>query len=1140
MPFKAIGKFLSDVFDAVVDVVVDVVDEVVGWLTPEVDIPDFSQTQADQNAKGVLVNKFSANSFIPVVYGTRKVGGNVVFLETSGTDNQYLYMALVLSEGEINDITSVFVNDNEVTFTGDLADNTQVSVASSDANFYDGASLIICEPHFGSDTQTASSLLSTLSSWTSNHRLRGLAYLALRFEWNRDKFGSLPSVQAVVEGKKVYNPNLDSTVTGGSGSQRADTSSTWAYSDNPIYQLLDYLRNDRFGMGIPNSYFDSNFADWQVAGDVCDADITPYSGASTIDLMDSHTVVDTSKKAIDNVKDFVRGSRSYLNFSSGKYNILVESTGSASITLTEDNIIGGISVQSKNKNSRYNRVIVSFINPDKSFQSDTAQFPPVDETGLASADQHATMKTADGGLLLEGRFDFSMFTSPYQAQEMAEIILRRSRSSLDISLRADATALDLAIGDIVNITHSTPSFSAKPFRVQGITINADHTVNIQCSEHQDSFYTFGTQQEVATIPDTTLPNPLTVQPPASVTLSDELIEYNDGTVIVALNVTIGASPDNFVDNYQVEYKLNSSSDFIISGFASGLNHRILNVIDQQTYDVRVKAINSLGVSSTYVSAQRTIVGAIAPPSDVTDFSANVSGQEAHLSWEAVTDLDLAFYNLRFSEETDGTADWLNSVALVEKISRPATSISVPARKGTYLIKAVDKLGNFSSNATAIISNVTSPINFNSVTTQSEHPTFGGTKTNVVVLDNAIELDSSELFDSASGLFDADTTRFFDSGVASADFVSSGNYEFANVIDIGAKHTARITASLTQSADNPDDLFDAKSGNFDDASSNFDGDTPANCNAHLEIATSDDNSTFTDFRNFVIGEYEARYFKFRVVLISRDNASTPVVSEVTVTIDMQDRIFSDNDIHSWVNQQPESDSFNNWLQYATTSTANQIANPINGQVTGELITKTATQYANVYYDSTNYRDTGVYSISVYAKANTFTLVTMIYGKNDYSQYCQAIFNLANGTITSNFVTGGGSNFTPSISAVGTDGWYRLSFICTFSFSGTGRFGIYPDHWESANAGSIYLWGSQVTQSGSLLEYESYTNSTATKTISFNQPFKSTDYAVGVTGQFLKTGDYINISNKTVNGFNVQILNSSDLGVGRTFDFIAKGF
>ena len=957
--FKSIKRAVSKTFDFVGDLVGDVI----GWLVPEPEIPDFGQDFSDENNRGALVNKFNANAHIPIVYGTRKVGGNVVFLETSGTDNQYLYMALVLSEGEVADIDAIFINDNQVTWSGDIADNTQITVGSGDANFFSGSSLITCEPHFGSDSQTASSLLSTLSSWTSNHRLRGLCYLAIRFEWNQDKFGSLPIVQAVVKGKKVYNPNLDSTVTGGSGSHRKDDNSTWEYSDNPILQLLDYLRNDRFGMGIANSYFDSNFADWQTATDVCDANITPYSGASQIDLMDSHAVVDTSKKAIDNVKNFIRGARAYLNFSGGIYNVLVETTGSASITLTEDNIIGGISVKSKNKNSRYNRVIVNFTNPDKNYQSDTAQFPPVDETGLASADQHTTMKTVDGGLLLEGRFDFTMLTSPYQAQEMAEIILRRSRSSLDISLIADATALDLAVGDIVNITHATPSFSAKPFRVQGLNVNSNYTVTMQCSEHQDSFYTFGTQQEVASIPNTTLPNPFVIQPPASVTLSDQLIEYNDGTVIVALDVTIGASPDNFIDFYQVEYKLSTDSDFIIYAQGSGLNHRVLNVIDQQTYDVRVKAVNSAGVSSTFVSAQRKIVGAIAPPSDITDFSCNVSGQEAHLSWEAVTDLDLAFYNLRFSEETDGTADWQNSVALVEKISRPATSISVPVRQGTYLIKAVDKLGNFSSNATAIISNVTSAINFNNITTQAEHPTFGGTFTDTILVDDAIELDSTELFDSASGNFDDDTDRFFDQGASNFDFVSSGNYEFANVIDIGAKHTVRITASMTQTSDNPDDLFDGRTGNFDDASSNFDGDTPANCNAHLEIATSDDNVTFTDFRGFVIGEYEARYLKFRVVLISRDNASTPVVSAVSVTVDMQDRIFSGNDIVS---------------------------------------------------------------------------------------------------------------------------------------------------------------------------------GTSTKSITFTKPFKTVNYAVGVTAQGMATGDYFNVSNKAITGFDVAFFNSSNAGVSKTFDFIAKGF
>jgi len=733
-PFEDIIDFVEDV----VDVIVDLVEDVIGWLIPIPEIPDFGDNNSDQNAKGVLVNKFSANAHIPIVYGTRKVGGNVVFLETSGTDNEFLYMAIIVSEGEINDITKIFVNDNEVTFSGDLADNTQRTVASSDANFFkapdddsSAESLITVEPHYGTDSQSASSLLSGLSSWTSDHRLRGLAYIAFKFKWNADAFGSLPTVNAIVQGKKVYNPNLDSTVTGGSGSHRADTSSTWEYSDNPIYQLLDYLRNDRFGMGIVNSYFDSNFADWQVAGDVCDTDITPFSGASTIDLMDSHTVVDTSKKAIDNVKDFVRGSRSFLNFSGGKYKILVEGSGSAAITLTEDNILGGIQVSSKNKNSRYNRVIVNFTNPDKNYQSDTAQFPPVDETGLASADTFSNMQTADGGLLLEGRFDFAMLTNPHQAQEMAEIILRRSRTSLDINIKTDATALDLSIGDIVNVTHATPSFSAKPFRVQGMTLNTDHTVSLQCSEHQDSYYAFGTQVAPATIPDTTLPNPFSVQPPASITLDDELIEYADGIVITRMLISVGASPDKFVDNYEVQIKqtLDPDGNAVSDSFreiATGkiLNYQHLNVIDEATYQVRVRAVNTIGAKSTFISTTRKVVGGVDVPSDVEDFAVEMHGQhQMKLTWTPPSknsDLDISYYDIRFQDVTTG-AKWINSTNLVRCPRRKCDSAIVPARVGSYLIKAVDKNSNSSASETIVVTNISGIQAYKTVSSFTETP-----------------------------------------------------------------------------------------------------------------------------------------------------------------------------------------------------------------------------------------------------------------------------------------------------------------------------------------------------------------------------------------------------------------------------------
>ena len=878
-----------------VKTVVKVVSKAISWIIPTPDIPDFGTGEFDDFETGVLLNKQSNDASIPVIYGERLVGGTRVFLDSGGgTTNQYLYMAIVMCEGEINSIEEIRIDDKVVTWASSLSDGTEVEVNSSDSNFYkadpnvegsSAESLIRVEPHFGTDGQSASGILSALSNWGSNHKLSGLCYLALRFKWNQDAFTGIPKVQAKIKGKKVI------TLASNLSEQTA------SFSTNPAFCLLDYLRNERYGKGLATSDIDlQSFYDASV---VCATQVTPYSGASDINIFDTNAVLDTSKKIIENVRELVKGCRGFVPYTSGKYKLIIETTGSASITLNEDDIIGGYSLTSQSKNDRYNRVIVSFINPDRNFQVDEVQYPAIDDSGYATADKHATMKTADGGILLEGRFDFKTITSPYQAEEMAEIILRRSRESLGLSLNVSFDAYDLAVGDIVAITHSSLGFSSKNFRVREVTFNEDYTIGLGLIEHQDSHYTWATKSQVASTPSTNLPNPFTIQPPASVTLSDTLIEYNDGTVIVALDVSIGASVDNFVDYYQVEYKLSTDSNFIIYAQGKGLNHRVLNVIDQQTYDVRVKAVNTLGVSSTYVSASRKIVGAIDPPSDVEDLSCNITGNDAHLSWTQISDLDLAFYQIRFSSKTDGSGDWLNSVNLVTKVSRPATSITVPARAGTYLIKAVDKLGNFSSNATAIVSNVTSVDNFNNITTVNEHPSFAGTKTNVVISDDSIILDSSELFDSASGLFDANTTRFFDSGVANADFLASGNYAFENVIDIGAKHTVRVTASLTQSARNPDDLFDNRSGNFDSSPSNFDGDAPANCDAHLEIATSDDNSTFTSFQNFVIGNYTARYLKFRVVLTSSDLASTPVISAVTVTVDMIDRIFSGNDISSGV-------------------------------------------------------------------------------------------------------------------------------------------------------------------------------------------------------------------------------------------------
>ena len=694
---------------------------VISWLRKP-DTPDTPtmELQAEQNAKGVLLNKISANSPIPVVYGKRKIGGNMVFCETSGTDNEYLYMIFTLAEGQCESCEKIYIDDKEVTWSGTLTDGTERTVGSGDSNFYkDSASLISVTWYDGDDDQTYNTTVGALSSWTSNHRLRGISYLALKFKWNQDAFSGLPNVHALLKGRKVYDPNLDGTKTGGSGSHREDTASTWAWSDNPVLCTLDYMRNSRFGMGIANSYFDDNYADWQTAADVCDVDVTPYTSASAIDLMDMNGVVDTKQKCIDILKMMINGFRGYLNYANGQYKVISESTGSASISLTEDNIIGGLKVSSMDRNSRYNRVIVTYINPDKNYQTDQAQFPPLDDSGLTSADRHATMKTADGGFLQEGRFDYPTITNSYQAQELAEVILRRSRNNLNVALRCDATGLDLMVGELVNVTHGTPSFSAKTFRVQGMQVNADLTVELQLTEYQASYYTFATQAQAATIPDTTLPNPFSVVAPASVTLTDELIEYSDGIVITRLNVAIGASTDKFVQYYQVETKKTSESDYKIIAKGTELNYHQLNVVDDIEYSVRVKAINSMGISSGYTTATRTIIGATDIPSDVSDLSVSMVGSnQMELTWTPVSDLDISWYELRYQNVTSG-ATWNQSTPLGKVVRRKSDSATVNAKTGAFLIKAVDKLGNTSAAESIVYTNISGLQAYTNVATYSE-------------------------------------------------------------------------------------------------------------------------------------------------------------------------------------------------------------------------------------------------------------------------------------------------------------------------------------------------------------------------------------------------------------------------------------
>ena len=912
----------------VVEAVVNVVTSFIGWLIPTPDIPDF---ETPEEEKGVLINKSSNNAQIPIIYGRRQVGITRVFLESSGNDNQYLYMAGVVCEGEIEEIQEIYIDDKKVTFDGALTDGTLREVDSSDSNFYKSSSHIQIQAFYGTDNQVASSILTNSTNWTSNHRLRGVCYLAFRFKWNQDIFSSIPQVRVTLKGRKVYDPRTDTT----------------AYTSNSALILLDYLRNNRYGKGLPNSAFESDFASFKTSADECETQITPYTGGTAFDQFETNAVIDTDQKVIENVKKLLNPMRSLFTYNNGVYKLKIEGTGTAVKTITADHVVGGAKVLGERKNNKYNRVIGTFVNPDKNWQNDTVSFPPADDTVVATEFKHATMLAQDNGTLLEGNFQFPNVTNQFGAEALCEVILRRSRNQLQIQLTLTSEFLELEIGDIVAITYPSGGFNAKPFRVLGLEINEDLTVNVQLFEHQDNFYTFNEKNPIPTIADTILPNPNSVQEPSIDSVSDEVIELFDGSVVSKLIVNL-SNTDSFADEFEVQYKESTATNYRLMRRGSNTIIEKYPVKEGVIYDIRARTINSLGAKSAFTSTKHEVITAFDPPDTVQNYSIDVVGDKLHHTFDAVTNLDLDFYEIRFTSNTSETT-YANTTVLVPRIARPATSVVTPfVGAGKYFIKAVDKFGVRSATASSVVIENQVFEGFKAVQTITEEPTFDGTKTDCVVVDNALVLDTSNNFDDLTGDFD-DATGLFDSGGGNVS--TSGSYEFNTGFDFSNKFKFKVLLNQLN-VDHLDyvDNFDSQSGLFDSKQGLFDGavDEAISSNVQLQIALSDDNVTFGSYQNFKAGDYVARAVKFKALLTTTDRSATPKINNLSLKFVLPTVVQDGSNIASGTDNAGKSVTFDNAFYQVPTITI--IGQDLNTGDYFQLNSKDRSSFNVEFFDS----------------------------------------------------------------------------------------------------------------------------------------------------------------------------------------------
>lgn len=213
--------------------------------------------------------------------------------------------------------------------------------------------------------------------------------------------------------------------------------------------------------------------------------------------------------------------------------------------------------------------------------------------------------TADNNYEVVHEISLPFTTDPYSAEQLILVALKEARAGTTVAVTATEAALALQVGDLVPVTHPTPGWVSKNFWVMGVfLIPGTMLVRLALLEYDSTAYTLDALNTIVTPPSTHLPNPFDCAPPADLVLisGDAQAQPDaDGSHRPYILATWTASPETYLDFYEVEYRQSGTPNYrpAPDGNRVDTQAEIGPVSEGTSYDVRVRAINTLGISSDW-------------------------------------------------------------------------------------------------------------------------------------------------------------------------------------------------------------------------------------------------------------------------------------------------------------------------------------------------------------------------------------------------------------------------------------------------------------------------------------------------------------------------------------------------------------
>ncbi|HEK1781880.1 DUF1983 domain-containing protein [Proteus mirabilis] len=489
----------------------------------------------DQSERKQMLRSASAPE--TVVVGKTMMSGLLFFAEEEEgeqDENEELYMALAIASHPIHKLGQIYFNDDKIE---DLGDNAQYE-------FHNGR------------TEADPYLLKHAPSWKEDMIGRGLAWLRLTLRFDQEKFPyGVPNVKSELWGKEIYDPRTEKT----------------AWSNNGALVILDYYRHY---LGVPDSDIDWNA--FKVAADICDETVQTPDGKSEprYTLNGAYELEESPASVLEMMHKCIAGEPTYI---AGKHGILMQVyNGPALLTIDESQIIDTVTVTPElSLRDATNAIYGTFVDAEQQYNK--TDFEPIVIEEWIEED----------GLEIKENMDYRFVTSPYQANRLANLYLRKKRAGRRIQLRMNLDGYAYRPGDVIKLELPSLGISDLEFRIADWKFHPSEGVEITLEEDGPYIYEDLASKPFVRPPFTKLP---TGGVPAPINLAFVPLSVTDIVqgYISWQNVAsdIRYNTVNILQNGKVIQSIQVPGERVdINGLTRG------------TYRVEVRAINVAGAMS---------------------------------------------------------------------------------------------------------------------------------------------------------------------------------------------------------------------------------------------------------------------------------------------------------------------------------------------------------------------------------------------------------------------------------------------------------------------------------------------------------------------------------------------------------------